>query len=162
VPHGDTPVDIGAPVAHDGAMRRNDGVTGDDGERGLAGALGEVHDDDTSTGGFDDDLFGEGDVATGVEVVDDDVVVVHDGTGDGDVVEDLDIDLGDLGEDLEDLDVDLDVDLDETGLGDEGWEPHEGSDGGSGSVIDRVRELFLGDDDGGPDAGDADGGLFGG
>jgi hypothetical protein len=145
-------------------MRRNDGVTRDDGERGLADALGEVQDGGTSTGGFDDDLFGEGDVTAGVEVVDDDVVVVHDGTGDhGDVIEDveedLDIDLGDLEEDLEDLDVD--VDLDDTGLGDEGWEPQDGSDGGSGSVIDRVRELFLGDDDG-PDAGDADGGLFGG
>ncbi|MFO7281776.1 MAG: hypothetical protein C0P77_015340 [Thermoanaerobacterales bacterium] len=141
-------------------MRRNDGVTGDDGERGLADALGEVHGDDTSTGGFDDDLFGEGDVTTGVEVVDDDVLVVHDGTGDViDDVEDLDIDLGDLEEGLEDLEVDLD--LDETGLGDEGWEPHDGSDGGSGSVIDRVREMFLGDDDG-PDDGDADGGLFGG
>ena len=129
-------------------------MTGDDGERGLADALGEVHGDDTSTGGFDDDLFGEGDVTTGVEVVDDDLLVVHDGTGDViDDVEDLDIDLG-LGLEVEDVEV---------GLGDEGWEPHGDGGGALDSVVDRVREIFLGDDDGGSDPGGADGGgIFGG
>src|SRR5690606_41443362 len=54
-PSGDTPVDIGAPRAHDGAMRRDDGVTGDSGERGLADALGQGRGGDASDGGFEDD-----------------------------------------------------------------------------------------------------------
>ena len=154
---GDTPVDIGAAVPHDGTMRENDGVTRGDRERGLADALGEVQDDDR-TSGYDDDLidddgYGEGDGTTGLDVedvLDDDVIVIYD---EGDGVEDVS-DLDDLGLEVEDVEV---------GLGDEGWEPHGDGGGALDSVVDRVREIFLGDDDGGSDPGGADGGgIFGG